>query len=153
MVTRPPFEPLPVRRIARAVEVQWYPDDPELAEALSVCFLLDLVDEPVHRLGDVGNVAPKPLTVEAGRHHLVLLGTDVDDARDVAGAAGAVRAGPHRDELVVRVLDVLVVLAMLVAVVRLSVEERDDERVLQPDLDRVRAFDHLPGAGNQGIST
>src|SRR6187200_3726738 len=112
MVTRPRLEPLPVRRIARAVEIQWYPDDLQLPEYLSVCFLLDLVDEPVHRLGDVGNVAPKPLTVEAGRHRLVLLGADVDDARDVADAAVVVRAVHHWDELVVRVVDVLVVLAV-----------------------------------------
>ena len=41
---------------------------------------------------------------------------------------------------------------MLVAVVRLSVQERDDERVLEPDVERVRAFGHLPGAGNEVIS-
>jgi hypothetical protein len=56
----------------------------------------------------------------------------------------------HRDELVVRALEVLVVLAVLVAVVRLAVEERDDERVLETDLERVRPIGHRPG--NQVVS-
>ena len=51
-----------------------------------------------------------------------------------------------------RVLDVLVVLAVLVAVVRLPVEERDDERVLEPDVERVRASVHLGGAGNKVVA-
>jgi hypothetical protein len=51
-----------------------------------------------------------------------------------------------------RVLGVLVVLAVLVAVVRLAVEKRDDERILEPDLERVRAFDRLARAGRQVIS-
>ncbi len=140
----PRFEPLPIGRIARAVQIQRYPDDLQVAEDLAVRFLLDLVDEPVHRLGDAGEVAAKPFTVESGRHRLVVLGADVDDARDVADAAVVVRAVHHRDELVVRVLDVLVVLAVLVAVVRLPVEEGDDERVLEPDVDRVRVFGTSP---------
>jgi hypothetical protein len=52
----------------------------------------------------------------------------------------------------VRVLDVLVILAVLVAVVRLPIQEGDDERVFEPDLYCVRAFVHLAGAGNQVIS-
>src|SRR4026209_2467249 len=152
MVARLRFEPLPIRRIARAVEIQWYPDDLQLAEYLPVRFLLDLVDEPVHRLGDVGEVATKPYPVESGRHRLVLLGADVDDARDVADAAVVVRAGDHRDELVVRVLDVLGVLAVLVAVVLLPVEERYDDHVFESYLERVRAFTLRAGGGNQMIS-
>jgi hypothetical protein len=115
----PAREQLSTGRIARAVQIQWYPDDLEVAEYLAVCFLLDLGDEPVHRLRDLGKVAAKPLTVQMGRHRLVLLGADADDACDVADAAVVVRAVDHRDELVVRVLDVLGVLADLVAVVLL----------------------------------
>ena len=142
-------EPLPAGRVARPVQVERDPDDLEVAEDLAVRLLLDLVDEPVHRLGDAGKVAAKPLAVELGRHRLVVLGGDVDDARHVADAAVVVRAVHHRDELVVRVLDVLVVLAVLVAVVRLPVEERDDERVLEPDLERVRAASASPEPGTR----
>src|ERR671910_905434 len=99
MPTRSRFEPLSVRRIACAVEIQWYSDDLQLAEYLPVCFLLDLVDEPVHRLGDAGEVAAKPFTVESRWHGLVLRGADVHDARHVADAAVVVRAVHHRDEL------------------------------------------------------
>jgi hypothetical protein len=56
----------------------------------------------------------------------------------VTDAAVVIRAVDRRNELVVRVLDVLVVLAELIAVVRLAVQERDDERVFEPDLERVR---------------
>src|SRR5439155_16150535 len=69
---------------------------------LAVSFVLDLVDETVHRLGDAGKVAAKALTVESGGHRLVLLGVDVDDARHVADASVVVRAMDHRNELVVR---------------------------------------------------
>ncbi len=55
-------------------------------------------------------------------------------------------------KLVVRVLDVLVVLAVLVAVVRLPVQEGDDERVLESDLDGIRAFDDLAGPGSEVVS-
>ena len=147
MVAGPRCKPLPAGRIAGPVQIEGYPDDLEVAEYLAVRLLLDLVDEPVHRLRDAGKVAAKPLAVESGRHRLVVLGGDVDDARHVADAAVVVRAVDHRNELVVRVLDVLVVLAVLVAVVRLAVEEGDDERVLEPDLERVRASIHLAGAG------
>ena len=143
----PAAQPLPAGRIAGPVQIEGDPDDLEVAEYLAVRFLLDLVDEPVHRLGDAGKVAAKPLAVEPWRHRLVVLGGDVDDARHVADAAVVVRAMDHRNELVVRVLDVLVVLAVLVAVVRLAVQEGDDERVLEPDLERVRACIHLVGAG------
>ena len=70
----------------------------------------------------------------------------------MADGSVVVRAVDHRDELVVRVLDVLGVLAGLVAVVALPVQERDDERVFESHLDRVRAFVILAGAGNQLIS-
>src|SRR5918998_3969193 len=101
MVTWPRCEPLPTGRIARAVQIQWYPDNIEVAEHLPVRFRLDLVDESVHRLGDAGKVAAKPLSVESERHRLVFLGADVDDACDVGDAAVVVRAVHHRDELVV----------------------------------------------------
>ena len=132
MVDPPSCEQLTTGRVARAVQIQWYPDDIQIAEYLPVRFLLDLVDESVHRLSDTGNVAAKPLTVEAGGHRLVVVGADVDDARDVADAAVVVRAVHHRDELVVGVLDVLEVLAVLVAVVGLPIQEGDDERVFRP---------------------
>ncbi len=48
----PAREPLPAGRIASPVQIQGYPDDLEVAEHLAVSFLLDLVDETVHRLGD-----------------------------------------------------------------------------------------------------
>jgi hypothetical protein len=117
-----------------------------------VRFLLDLVDESVHRLSDTGNIAVKPFTVEPGGHRLVFVGADVDDARDVADAAVVVRAMHHRDELVKGILDVLVVLAVLVAVVGLPVQEGDDERVFEPDLERVRSFVYVARSGNQVIS-
>src|SRR5262245_60850 len=126
VVAWPRVEPLPAGRIPRAVQIQWYSDNFQVAEYLPVRFLLDLVDEPVHRLRNAGKVAAKPLTIESGRHGLVVLGADVDDACDVADAAVVVRAVHHRDELVVRVLNVFVVLAGLVAVVRLPVQEGDD---------------------------
>src|SRR6058998_3951591 len=63
-----------------------------------------------------------------------------------------VRAMHHRNELVVRVLDVLVVLAVLVPVVLLAVQEGDDEREFEPYLERVRPSIHLAGAWNQVIA-
>jgi hypothetical protein len=92
------------------------------------------------------------VTVKAGRHRLEFLGADVDDACDVADAAVVVRAMDHRNELVVRVLDVLVVLAVLVAVVWLAVQEGDDERVFESDLDRVHADIHFAKASRQVVS-
>ena len=65
MVAWPACKPLPARRIARAVQIEGDPDDLEVAEYLAVGLLLDLVDETVHRPGDAGKVAAKPLTVEA----------------------------------------------------------------------------------------
>ena len=128
-----PLEPLPAGRVPGPVEIQRYPDDLQVAEYLAVGFLLDLVDEPVHRLGDVGKVAAQPLAIESWRHRLIVLGRDVDDTRHMTDAAIVVRAVDHRNELVLRVLDVLVVLAILVAVVRLAVQEGDDEGVFEPD--------------------
>jgi hypothetical protein len=53
-----------------------------------------------------------------------------------------------------RLLDVLVVLAMFVAVVCLAVQEGDDERVFEPDLERVRASIDLAGAaGGNGVNS
>jgi hypothetical protein len=42
-------------------------------------FLLDLVDETVHRPGNAGKVAAKPLAIELWRYRLVVLGGDVDE--------------------------------------------------------------------------
>ena len=115
-------------------------------------FFLDLVDEMVHRLGDAGKVAAKPLAVESGRHRFKVLRRDVDDAANVADHAVAVYAVDHWNELVVRVLAVFVVLAVLVAVVGLAVQEGDDERVLEPYLERVRDSIGLACGGYQVIS-
>ena len=93
----PAVKPLPTGRIASAIQIQGNPDDLEVAEYLAMRFLLDLVDEPVHRLSDAGKVAAKPLAVESGRHRLELSGADVDDARHVADAAVVVRAVDHRE--------------------------------------------------------
>ena len=136
----PRCQPLPARRIASPVQIQGYPEDLQVAEYLAVRFLLDLLDEAVHRPGDIGKVVPKPLAVESCRHRLVVLGADVDDARHVADAAVVMRAVDHRNELVVRVFAVLLVLAKLVALVVLAVQEGDDERVFEPDVERVRVF-------------
>jgi hypothetical protein len=147
VVSRPGYEPLPAGGIASPVQIKGNPDDLEVAEYLALRLLLDLVDEPVHRLRDVGEVAAKPFAVESRGHRVELVGGDVDDARDVADAAVVVRAVDHGDELVMRVLGVLVVLAVLVAVVGLAVEEGDDEGVLEADVERVRAFLHLARVG------
>src|SRR5262245_11375170 len=101
MVTRVRQKKLPTGRIARAVQIQWYPENLQVAEYLPLCLLLDHVDEPVHRVGDAGKVAAKPFAVESGRHRLEVLGADVDDAGDVTDAAVVVSAMDHRDELVV----------------------------------------------------
>ena len=69
----------------------------------------------------------------------------------MADVAVVVRAVDSRNELVLRVLEILVVLAVLVAVVRPVVQEGDDERVLEPDLERVRAAIRRTGAGHQLI--
>ena len=66
MVARRGLEQPPVGCIARAVQIQRDPDDLEVAEDLAVRLLLDLGDEPVDRLRDLWEVAPKPLTVESG---------------------------------------------------------------------------------------
>ena len=84
-----------------------------------------------------GKVVAQPLAVEPRRHGAELVFRDVHDAGHVADALvveGAVHGG---DELVVVVLGVLVVLAVLVADVRLAVQERDHQRVLEPHLEEV----------------
>ena len=115
-------------------------------------FFFDLVDEMVHRLGDAGKVAAKPLAIESGRHRFKVLRRDVDDPANVADHAVAVYAVDHWNELVVRVLAVFVVLAVLVAVVGLAIEEGDDEGVLEPYLERVRRAVRLAGGRHQVIS-
>jgi hypothetical protein len=70
----------------------------------------------------------------------------------VADAAVVVGAVDRRNELVARVLNVLVVLAVLVAVVRLAVQEGDDERVFELDLERIRVSIRCAGTGHQLIA-
>jgi hypothetical protein len=50
------------------------------------------------------------------------------------------------------VLEVLVILAVLVAVVRAAVQERDDERVFEPDRERVRRPSLRTRAGHQLVA-
>ncbi len=114
-------------------------------------FLLDLINETVHGLSSGGKVVPKPLTIESGWHRLKLLRCDIDDPGHVGDAAIVVRALNHWDEFVLRVFEVFGVLTIFVAVVFLAVQEGDDQRVFEPDGERVRAFP-LARAGNQMIS-
>src|SRR5687767_7224196 len=114
-------------------------------------FLLDLINETVHGLGSGRKIVAKPLTIESGWHRLILLRRDIDDPGHMSDAAIVVGALNHWNEFVLRVFDVFGVLANLVAVVFLTVQEGDDERVFEPDGKRVRAF-HLAGARNQMIS-
>jgi hypothetical protein len=79
-------------------------------------------------------------------------GRDRDDACDMTDVAIVTRPVDRRNELVVRVLDVLIVLTVLITVVLLTVEEGDDKRIFEPDFERVRAFIHPAGAGHQVIS-
>src|SRR5262245_27945353 len=127
MVTEPCPAPATAGRVAGPVKVERYPDDLEITEDLAVGFRLDFVDETVHRLRYAGEIATEPLAVESCRHRVVIVGRDADDARDVADAAVVIRAVDRRNEFVLRVLDVLVVFAELVAVVRLAVEEGHDQ--------------------------
>ena len=64
------WSPVPARRtlqagrIAGPVQIQRDPDDLQVTDDLAVGFRLDLRDEAVHRLGDLREVAAKPLAVE-----------------------------------------------------------------------------------------
>ena len=53
---RPAGQPLPAGRVARAVQIERYPDDVQVAQYLAVVSCLIFVDEPVHRLGDAGKL-------------------------------------------------------------------------------------------------
>ena len=66
-------------------------------------------------------------------------------------AAVVVRPVDGRNEFVVRVVDVLVILAVFVAVVRPAIQKGDDERVLEPQLERIRVSIRRPGTGHQLI--
>src|SRR4051794_32328597 len=103
--------PSPTRRVARSVQVQRNSNDLEIAEKLAVSLQLDLIDETVHRLGDAREVVSEPLAVELRRHRLVILGSDVDDASHVTDGSVIARSIHRGNELVLRVLGVLVVLA------------------------------------------
>ena len=119
MVAGSGLAPRPARRVAGPVQVQGYSYDLEVADQLSLGFLPDLVDEPVHRGGHRWEVGAEPPPIELCGHRRVVVGGDVDDARDVGKAIVVAGAGDRRNELVLRVPLVLVVLAKLVAVVRL----------------------------------
>ena len=113
---------------------------------------IHLVDEPVHRLRDHREPLAKPVAVEAAGHRVELVLADAHDARDVRDLAVVERAIHAGDELVGRVLDVLVVLAVLVAGVVPVVQERDHQRVLEPDELGVRAAPpgRLQGRAHRG---
>ena len=100
----------------------------------------------------VGKVGAEPPAIELCGHRRVVLGGDVDDARDVGEAIVVAGAGDRRNELVLRVPLVLVVLAKLVAVVRLPVQECDDDRVLEANVDGVGSLNHRTGARYQVIT-
>src|SRR5262245_49562769 len=89
------------RRVAFAgpVQIEGYPDHREVADHLALGLLLDLVDEAVHRLRDVGKFGTKPFAVEPGRHRLVVLAADVDDDAHVAETAVVVCSADHRMNL------------------------------------------------------
>ena len=152
MVGRPAFAPPPAGGVSGSVQAQGDPDNLEVADDLAVRLLLHLVDEPVHRPGDAREVAAKPLAVAPRRHRRVVLRSDVDDAGHVADGSVVVGAVDGGDELVVQVSHVLVVLAVFVALVRLAVQKRDDERVLEPDLEGVGAGDHVARSGHEVVS-
>ena len=128
--------PLPAGRVASPVQVQGYPHHLEVAEDLSGCFLFDLVDEALHGLGELGKVTAHPLTIEFGRHGLVVLGGDVDDARHMADVAIVGDAVDGRNEFILQVPNVFVVLTILVAQIGLAVQEGDDDRVFELDVER-----------------
>src|SRR6188768_2921506 len=100
MVARPGLAPGPARRVAGPVQVQGYSYDLEVADQLSIRFLPDLVDEPVHRGGHRREVGAEPRAIELCRHRRIVLGGDVDDARDVGEAVVVAGAGDCRNELV-----------------------------------------------------
>lgn len=151
MVARAGREPLEARHVTRAVEVQGDADDAEVADDLAVCLQLDVVDETLHRPGSIGEVVAQPFAVEPARHLRILLGTYGDDPCYVTQGSVIGDTRHHGDELVVRVLDVLVVLAVLVTGVRLVVQEGHDERVLEEEAERVRVSVHTAGARDQPI--
>jgi hypothetical protein len=57
--------PLPTGRAASPVQVERDADDLQVTDDLAIRFVFDLGDEAVHRLGDVREVAPKPVAVES----------------------------------------------------------------------------------------
>ena len=93
-------------------------------------------------------------SIELRRHRRVVLGGDVDDAGDVADVAVVVCTVDGGNELVLGIVDVLVVLAVFVALVRFAVQERDDDRVFEPEVDRVAAaFDASASGTSDRAST
>lgn len=120
MVGETQFAPFPAGCIAGAVEVQGNADDLEFAEYLTSGFMFYFLDEAIHRLSGPGKIIAQPLTVESRRHRLKLLGTDFDDARYVGHTLVVVGAVDRWNELVAVVLGVFVILAILVADIRLA---------------------------------
>ena len=74
MVERPGNVPRPARRVAGPVKVERDPNDLQLADELAVGLVLDLVDEAVHRVGDIGEVVAQPNPVELRRHGREVVG-------------------------------------------------------------------------------
>src|SRR6476469_9915322 len=59
--------PLPAGRIASPVQIQGQAHDLQVAQYLAVGFLLDLVDELLHRLRALGELAEKPRALDMSR--------------------------------------------------------------------------------------
>ena len=144
--------PAPARRVPRVVQVEWDPDDIQVADDLAMRLGPDLVDEPVHRQRDARELVAQPCAVERRWHRLEFSLADADDARHVADGAVIDGAVHRRDELVVGVLDVLVVLAVFVADVVLVIQEGDHQGVLEPEPRRVPAADGQVIAGEQEVT-
>src|SRR5215469_8088379 len=109
------------------------------------------LNEAVHRVGSPGKIIAQPPSVESRRHRLKLLGTDFDDARYMTDALVVVGAVDRWNEFVALVLDILVILAILVADICLAIQECDDERVFKPDLERIGASTHRLANGGRNV--
>ena len=116
-------KPLPAGCVTGPVQVQGNSYYLDITNYLSVRFLFYFVDKAVHRMSDLGKVYAKPLAVECCRHRLVVLSGDIDDARYKADVTIITGTIDRRNKFIVQVLNILVVLAILIAQVLLAVHE------------------------------
>ena len=103
-------------------------------------FLFYFVDKAVHGMGNLWKVYAKPLTIECCRHRLIVLGSDIDNARDKADVTIITDTIYRRNKLIVKVLCILVVFAILVAQILLAVYEGHDNCVFEVDVECVGVF-------------